>query len=133
MLKYSSKNENTVKSTALWLSVWKQWCLERRIAEETENYEPAELNTFLERFYAEFKNKQGEDYGPHSLKVMIASRNRHLKNKGYSVSIVRDRESSSSKQVMDGKAKQLRLAVRGKRPNKARHLSEEEEERETRW
>ena len=82
----------------------------------------------LERFYAELKNKHGEDYEPESLKVMIASLDRSLKNKGYSLSIVRDREFSSSKQVLNEKAKQLRLAGRGKRPNKARQLSEEEEE-----
>ena len=58
---------------------------------------------------------------------MIASLERHLKNKSYSLSIVCDREFSSSKQVLDGKAKQLRLAGRSKRPNKARQLSEEEE------
>ena len=127
-LKNSSKNKNTVKSTAFWLSVWNKWCLEKRISEKIENYEPAELNTLLERFYAELKNKHGEDYEPESLKVMITSLDRHLKNKGYSLSIVRDREFSSSKQVLDGKAKQLRLAGRGKRPNKARQLSEEEEE-----
>ena len=45
---------------------------------------------------------------------MIASLERHLKNKSYSLSIVCDREFSSSKQVLDGKAKQLRLAGRGK-------------------
>lgn len=31
----------------------------------------------LERFYAELKNKHGEDYEPESLKVMIASLDRH--------------------------------------------------------
>jgi len=41
--------------------VWKKWCLEKRIAEEIENYEPAELNTLLERFYAELKNKHGQE------------------------------------------------------------------------
>ena len=115
-LKNSSKNENTVKSTAAWLSMLKKWCLEKRIAEEIENYEPAELKTLLERFYAELKTttRCREDYEPESLKVMIASLDRHLKNKGYSLSIVRDREFSSSKQVLDGKAKQFRLAGRGK-------------------
>ena len=82
----------------------------------------------LERFYAELKNKHGEDYAQERLKVMIASLDRHLKNKGYSLSIVRDREFSSSKQVLDGKAKQHCLAGRGKHPNKARQLSEEKEE-----
>ena len=117
-----------LKSTAFWLSWWKKRCLEKRITEEIDDYEPEELNTLFERFYAELKNKHGEDYEPESLKIMIASLDRHLKNNGYSLTIVRDREFSSSKQVLDGKAKQLRLADRGKRPKKARQLSEEEEE-----
>ena len=58
---------------------------------------------------------------------MMASLDRHLKNKGCTLSIVRDREFSSSKEVLEDKAKQLRLAGRGKRPNKARQVSEEEE------
>jgi len=82
----------------------------------------------LERFYGELKNKHGEDYEPESLKVMIASHDRQLKNKGCSLSIVRDKGFSSSKQVLHGKAKQLRLAGRRKRPSKARQLSENEEE-----
>ena len=49
--------ENTVKSTTLWLSVWKKWCLENGIAEEIENFEQTQLNTQLERFYAEIKSK----------------------------------------------------------------------------
>ena len=53
----------------------------KRLDEEIENYEPAELNTSLEQFYAELKNKHGEDYKPENdLKVMIASLDRHLKN-----------------------------------------------------
>ena len=59
---------------------------------------------------------------------MITSLDRHLKNKGYSLSIIRDREFSSSKQVLDGKAKQIRLPSRSKRSNEAWQLSEEEEE-----
>ena len=58
-LKDSSNNENIVKSTAFWLSVWKKWCLEKGIAKEIENYEPSELNTLLKRCYAEIKNKHG--------------------------------------------------------------------------
>ena len=82
----------------------------------------------LARFYAELKIKHGEDYELESLKVMIESLDRYLKNKGYSLSIVHEREFSSCKQVLDGKAKQLCLAGCGKHPNKARQLSEEKEE-----
>ena len=92
-LKNCSKNENTVKTTRFWLSVWKDWCVDKEITDEIENYEPAVLNTY-----------------------------RHLKNKGWTLSIVRDREFSSSKEVLEDKAKQLRLAGRGKRPNKARQV-----------
>ena len=59
-LKNSSDNETIVKSIALWLSVWKKWCSEKGIAKEIENYEPTQLNTLFERYYAEIKNKHGE-------------------------------------------------------------------------
>ena len=111
-----SKNENTAKSTGFWLSVWRKWCEEKELTDEIENYyEPAELNTLLEHFYAEVNNKKGEDYEPERLKVMMASLHRHLKNKGCTLSIVRNREFSSFKQVLEDKAKQLRLAGRGKK------------------
>ena len=58
-LKNSLNNENTVKSTAFWLSVWKKWCLEKGIAEDIENDEPTQLNILLERSNAEVKNKHG--------------------------------------------------------------------------
>ena len=59
---------------------------------------------------------------------MMASLDRHLKNKGCTLPIVRDREFSSSEEVLEDKAKQVRLAGRDKRSNKARQVSEEEEE-----
>ena len=60
---------------------------------------------------------------------MIAALGRHLNDKGYKFSIIRDREFPSSKQVLEGKAnRQLRRSGIRKRPNKARSLTEEEEE-----
>ena len=32
------------------------------MAGDIENYDTTQLNTFLERFHAEIKNKHGEDY-----------------------------------------------------------------------
>ena len=57
-LKNCSKNE----STGFVALVWKNWCLDKEITDEIENYERAELNILLENFYAEVKNKKGEDY-----------------------------------------------------------------------
>ena len=58
---------------------------------EIEEHEPAELNRLLEKFYAEVKNKNGQDYEPEGLRVMIAALDRHLKDKQYPLSIVKDR------------------------------------------
>ena len=57
-LKNCSKNENTAKSTGFWLSFWKNWCVGKEITDEIENYEPAELYTLLEHFYAEVNNSK---------------------------------------------------------------------------
>ena len=59
LLKKSSNSENTAKSSAFWLSVWKKWRLEKGIAKEIENYELTPLKTLLERSYAEIKKKHG--------------------------------------------------------------------------
>ena len=126
-LKHCSKNENTAKSTGFWLSVSKNWCVDKEITDEIENYELAELNSQLKTNCPSIStpktnNKKGEDYEPESLKVVMASLDRYLRNKGCTLSIVGDREFSSSKDVWEDKAKQLRLAGRGKHPNKARQV-----------
>ena len=107
-LRNGAKNINTSKSTSFWLSVWKTWCEGKSIALEIEKHEPAELNRLLEKFYAEVKNKNGQDYEPDSLRVMIAALDRHLKDKQYPLSIVKDREFHSSKQVLERKARNLK-------------------------
>ena len=55
-LRNCSKNENTAKSTGFWLSFWKNWCEDKEITDEIGNYEPAEINTLPEHFYAEVNN-----------------------------------------------------------------------------
>ena len=45
-----------MKTTGFWLSVWKNWWVDKEITDEIENYEPAELNTLLEHFYAKVNN-----------------------------------------------------------------------------
>ena len=119
---------NTTKSTVLWLNVWESWCSEKDLHIKIEETEPKQLNHLLERFYAEVKTKDGRDYEPDSLRVMIAALDRHLKDNDYKYSIIKDRQFASSKQVLEGKARQLREEGNGKRPNKARSLTKEEEE-----
>ena len=54
-LKNCSKNESTPKSTGFWLSVSKNWSVDKEITDEIKNYEPDELISLLEHFYVEDK------------------------------------------------------------------------------
>ena len=60
--------------------------------------------------------KDGDDYEPDSLRVMVTAIDRYLAE--YKHSIIRDREFKSSKQVLEGKTRLLRQQGKGKRPNK---------------
>ena len=53
---------------------------------------------------------------------------RYLKSKAYPKSIIRDREFLNSRKVLEGKARKLREQGKGKRPNRSRSLTKEEEE-----
>ena len=52
-LKNWSKNEHTAKNTGFWLSVWKNWCVDKVITDEIENYEPAEFSLRRSKQYIE--------------------------------------------------------------------------------
>ena len=61
------------------------------------------------------RKKDGSDYEPDSLQVMIASLDRHLKETGSNISIAEDREFVNSRKVLEGKARFLR--EQGWKPN----------------
>lgn len=127
-LKDAAENLNTRKSTINWLRVFENWCDENALDKSTEKLSPKQLDKVLERFYASVRKQDGTDYEPGSLKVMQAALDRHLKEKGYSLSIIKDREFLSSRKVLEGKARKLRSEGKGKLPNKSRSLTREEEE-----
>lgn len=127
-LKISSDNVNTKKSTIFWVGIFQKWAVLRNVSENLEAYESEELDKVLSRFYAELRKANGEDYEPDCLRVMQASLHRFLKEKAYPKSILKDTEFLNSRKVLEGKARKLRRNGLGKRPNKAKSLTEEEEE-----
>ena len=122
-------NTNTSRSTKHWIKVVQTWCKSRNITENFETLEPSQLDKMLCRFYAEVKKKDGDDYEPESLKIMQAAIDRYLKEMNYSCSITRSREFHKSQKVLHAKALSLRHQGKGKRPNKSKALSTEEEEK----
>jgi len=61
---------------------------------DIEDHEPAESNRLLEKFYAEAKSESGQDYEADSLRVMIAALDKHLREKQYPFSILKDRDTT---------------------------------------
>ena len=120
-------NKNTLQSTNNWVKVWKTWASQKGYDDSIEKYEPEALNKILEQFYATVRKKDGSDYEPDSLRVMVTAIDRFRTEKEYKYSIIRDRQFKSSKQVLEGKARLLRQEGKGKRPNKARSLTTTEE------
>jgi len=73
---------------------------------------PEQLDKVLERFCAFVCKQDGTDYEPGSLKVMQAALDHHLKEKGCSFSIIKDRKFFTSRKVLEGKAS-ARILVSG--------------------
>ena len=108
--------------------MWRSWAEERGINPNLEENSAEILNSILQQFYAEVRNKRGESYEPESLKGMMASLDRYLRERNYSHSIIKDRQFQQSKKVLEGQAKLLRQEGKGKRPNASSALSIPEEE-----
>ena len=97
-LKDTAVNLNTRKSTVNWLRVFENWCDENALDNSPEKLPPEQLDKVLERFYSSARTQDRTNYEPGSLKVMQAALDCHLKEKGYSWSIViRDRIFEFSK------------------------------------
>ncbi|CAH3158175.1 unnamed protein product [Porites lobata] len=134
-LKENSENQNTKKSTSTWLNVWTSWAESKNFETNLLSYEAKQLDETLQKFLAEIRKKDGSEYEPDSLRVMLASLDRHLREKDAAFSIakdidigVREKFFSNSRKVLEGKARLLRQEGFGKRPNAAKALTSQDEE-----
>ena len=74
------------------------------------------------------RKKDGSDYEPDSLRVMIASLDRYLKEAGSNMSIAKDREFVNIRKVLERKARFLREQGYGKSSRASKALTTEDEE-----
>ena len=95
-----SKNKNTTKATVTWMSVYHTWAKHRGEVLKIEKVEPKNLTKFyFLRNFTELKNQDGQDWEPNSLRSIQASMDRYLHERGYTHSILKSREFSSSKTI----------------------------------
>ena len=128
-LKDKAHNKNTGLSTNTWVNAFKYLAKTRCKNEDLTSYKPKELDTALQLFHVEVRKKEGADYEPECLRVMRAGLDleRHLKEKNYSKSIIRDEIFAECDRILEGKAMELRDNGKGHRPNQERALMEAEE------
>lgn len=117
-LKKASENENTRKSTGVWMNIFRKWASERNVEEKLEIYEASELDSTLCRFFAEIRKENGEDFEPDSLKVMLAALERYLKDNNYQHSLLKDVAFQNSRKVLEGKQEIYARREREKDPKK---------------
>ena len=122
-------NKNTLRSTKTWLNTFAEWADIRNFERNLENYpSKGELDHVLGCFYAEIRQKNGNEYEPDCLRVTQASLQRHLNDKHIKMDIIDGVEFQSSRRILEGKARELREMGMGKRPNASEALTRTEED-----
>ena len=127
-LSSNAQNENTNRSTRTWINQFVKWAEWKEKEKELSSYDPAALNETLCEFYAELRKTNGKNYEPDCLATMQAALDRYLKEKKYPHSILRDPIFKQSQDVLEGKARQLRIDGLGKKPNATKPITNEEED-----
>ena len=101
-------NGNTKRSTDTWIKRYSKWATERSQPIDISCLHPVRLDSILQKFYAELRKKNGDEYEPESLKVM--------------------QTALDSRKVLYGKAIELHEMGKGKRPMKGDAINEDEED-----
>ena len=127
-LKDKNKNKNTEKSTNTWARRFTDWLEKYSIKIEPGDTSSSELDKILQHFFAELRKQDCTNYEPDSLRTMLGALDRYFRNAGYSFQIIKDKEFTECRKVLNGKAIELREMGKGKRKNKVDVLTEEEEE-----
>jgi len=82
--------------------------LKKKDSPDIVSFDTKELDKRLQKVFTEVRKRDGSEYKPYNLWVMIASIDRHLKEASSSISIAKDREFVNSLKVLEGKAGFLR-------------------------
>ena len=95
------------KSTSNWTKRFADW--RKIITSSVETLIGTELDRILQHFCAEIENKDEFECEPDSLHSMLGPLDRHFRNAGYKFRIIKDEEFAECRQVLNGKAMELRI------------------------
>ena len=128
-IKGNLQKKNTVQSTKRDVNNIQRWmAINLFNVQNIENLDPAELNSVLKRYFISVRKQDGTNYEPSSLTAMLYSVDRHLKENDVQYSVLKDREFTGAREALKAKRVDLKKQGMGRKPNKAKPLTWEEEE-----
>ncbi|KAK3732673.1 hypothetical protein QZH41_007979 [Actinostola sp. cb2023] len=125
----SNKNVNTTKKTKSDLNGFKRWCESVNENREPKDIPVQELDRLLSHFFVKVRKQDDTQYEPDTLTSYQRSIVRYLRENEKLYSILTDKEFEKSRASLEAKRKELRKDGKGRRPNKALGLTEEEVEK----
>ena len=124
----TERNSNTLKKTKSDLAIINQFLKSKGETREINHIPPHELNEIICMFLLSVRRKDGSEYEPSSLRGMVASIDRHLKDNYYPTTITNGDEFYKTRSVLTTKQKSLKKQGKGNKPNAASPLNDEQVE-----
>ena len=120
------ENKHTAQKTERDVRLLERFLKTKNEDRKIEDIPAVELNEYISQFIISVHTKDGNEYEPTSLRSLVASFERHLKKKSYSVSIINDLVFEKTRKVLQSKQKQLKKQGKGNKPKASVALTSEE-------
>ena len=110
-----SDNKNTHRKTGADLRTLGIYLSSLNETRSPETIPPSELDKYLSSFFLVVKKTDGSEYEPCSLRAMLASIERYLRQKNYPASLTRDQEFTGMRNALKVKQQILRSLGKGQK------------------
>lgn len=110
-----SENRNTHRKTGADMRILATYMRSLNELRTPETIPPAELDKYLSSFFLVVRKTDGSEYEPCSLRAMLASIERYLRQMNYPASLTRDNEFSNMRNVLKLKQQMLRSLGKGQK------------------
>lgn len=120
------RNQNTANKTRRDLHIVRKFISSKGDNRDIETIPSVELNMYLSELVVVIRRKDGKDFEPSSIRGILASIERYLRQRCTGISIFKDPVFSQTREAMRERFKQLTREGKGTKINAAFALSEEE-------
>ncbi|KAK7107320.1 hypothetical protein V1264_015266 [Littorina saxatilis] len=110
-----SENRNTHRKTGADMRILATYMRSLNEMRAPETIPPTDLDKYLSSFFLVVRKTDGSEYEPCSLRAMLASIERYLRQKNYPSSLTRDSEFSNMRNVLKLKQQMLRSLGKGQK------------------